>query len=580
MGAAAKGRGQSRSRRSLTSELSGFRSAFIFLFSISGLINVLALTGAFYMLQIYDRTLASQSIPTLLALSVLAVALYAFQGAFDIIRSQVLTRLGARLDMTLSPRAHRVTIDMPRFGFSTTEALERGRDVDTLRGFLSGQGPIALFDLPWVPVYLGFVYLLHPWLGAAVFGGALVLAGLTVLTEILTKSLAGKVHQSAIARQTLADGHARNSEVLRAMGFARRAVERFQAANAEHLTLQTRTNDIAGTLSGIAKVLRMVLQSAVLGFGAYLTIKGEMTAGSIIAASVASGRALAPVDMVIGQWKAILAARRSYSRLSDTLSTLDEGTFAVALPPPHQSLTVDKVTVATPSSGVVVLSEISFELKSGQALGIIGPTGSGKSSLARALTGVWPTVRGSIRLDGAEHEQRAPDALGRCMGYLPQDVALLDGTIAENISRFAEKPDDGAIIEAARAAQVHSMIVHLPGGFQTVLGPQGTNLSAGQRQRIGLARALYGRPFLVVLDEPNSNLDAEGDAALTEAIKGVRNWGGIAIVIAHRPSALAACDMVAVMQGGRMTAFGPREQIVPGELGPRPAPVKPMARTA
>lgn len=567
-----KARGQApRQRVTPADGLAGFRSALLFVLVISGLVNILALTGAFYMLQIYDRTLASQSIPTLLALSALAIALYAFQGTFDILRSQVLVRLGARLDMKLAPLAHRVTIDMPRFGFSTTEALERGRDVDTLRNFFGGQGPIALFDLPWVPVYLAFVYLLHPWLGAAVFAGALVLASLTLLTEVLTKQLAGKAHQSGVARQTLADAHARNSEVLRAMGFTGRAVERFQAANAEHLALQTRTNDIAGTLSGLSKVLRMILQSAILGLGAYLTIRGDMSAGAIIAASVASGRALAPVDMAIAQWKGIVAARRSYARLSDTLSTIDETAPPVLLPAPTRSLRVEKMTVATPSSGVVVMSDVSFDLKSGQALGLIGPTGGGKSSLAKALTGVWPLVRGSVRLDDAEIEQWPPDVLGRYFGYLPQDVALLDGTIADNIGRFDARPDSAAIIEAARAAGVHEMIVHLPAGYQTELGPQGTNLSAGQRQRIGLARALYGRPFLVVLDEPNSNLDAEGDAALTEAIRGVRDRGGIVIVIAHRPSALAACDMVGVVQGGRLTAFGPKEEIIQSQLGPRPA---------
>jgi len=553
--------------------LAGFKSGMVFVVVLSGIVNVLALTGAFYMLQIYDRTLASQSIPTLLALSALAIGLYAFQGVFDILRSQVLVRMGARLDAKLAPLAHRVTIDMPRFGFSTTEAIERGRDVDTVRNFMGGQGPIAVLDLPWVPIYLAFVYLLHPWLGAAVFGGALILAALTLLTEVLTRQLAGKAHQSGINRQALADAHARNADVIRAMGFVGRAVERFNTANAQHLALQTKTNDIAGTLSGISKVLRTILQSAVLGLGAYLTIKGEMSAGAIIAASVVAGRALAPLDMAIGQWKGIVAARRAWTRLTETLSTLgDEGT-PVILPAPQRSLKVDKVTVATPNNGTVVLSDVSFDLQAGQALGLIGPTGGGKSSLARALTGVWPLVRGTIRLDQADIDQWPADELGSYMGYMPQDVALLEGTIADNISRFDPNPDSKKILDAARAAGVHDMIVWLPNGYQTELGPNGGSLSAGQRQRIGLARALYGNPFLVVLDEPNSNLDADGDAALTKAIESVRARGGIAIVIAHRPSALNACDMVGVIQGGRLTAFGPKEEIIQGQAGqgPRPA---------
>lgn len=570
-----RGRGAGRPRQSIVEGLVGFRSALGFVFVMSGLVNLLALTGAFYMLQIYDRTLASQSIPTLIALSVLAIGLYAIQGIFDVLRSQVLVRLGARVDFKLAPLAHRVTIDMPRFGFSTSEALERGRDVDTLRNFLGGQGPIALFDLPWVPIYLLFVYLLHPWLGAAVFGGALVLASLTLLAEVLTKQVSGKAQQSGINRQSIADSHARNSEVIRAMGFVDRAVERFQQANREHLDLQTRTNDVSGTLSGVSKVLRMILQSAILGLGAYFTIKGEMSAGAIIAASIVAGRALAPVDMAIAQWKGIVSARRSYSRLTDTLATLDDGPAPVALPMPTKSVRLEKVTVATPSSGVVVMSDVSLEIKAGSAVGLIGPTGSGKSSLAKAITGIWPTLRGSVRLDDAEITQWAPETLGRMLGYLPQDVALLDGTIAENICRFDPNPDSAAIIEAAWAAGVHELIVAMPAGYQTELGAHGTGLSAGQRQRIGLARALYGRPFLVVLDEPNSNLDSEGDAALTEAIRGVRQRGGIAVVIAHRPSALAACDFVGVVQGGKLTAFGPKEEIIQSQLGPRPAPVKP-----
>lgn len=568
-----KGKGRGSNRPTLTPEmaLSGFKSGLFFVFVISGLVNILALTGSIYMLQIYDRTLPSQSIPTLIALSLLAVGLFVFQGMFDVLRSQVLVRLGARLDMKLAPLAHRVTIDMPRFGFSTTEAIERGRDVDNIRSFLGGQGPIAIFDLPWLPVYLLFVYLLHPWLGAAVFGGAIVLGLLTLATEVLTRSNASKLQQSAVARQTLADAHARNSEVIRAMGFTHRAVSRFETANAEHIILQTKTTDIGGTFSGISKVLRTILQSAILGLGAYLTIKGEMSAGAIIAASVASGRALAPVDMLIGQWKSIAQARRSWSRLHDTLATLDDGPAPVELPAPARSLKVERVTVATPTTGTVVMSDVSLELKAGQALGLIGPTGGGKSSLAKALTGVWPLVRGSVRLDDAELDQWSPEVLGQHVGYLPQDVGLLDGTVGQNIARFDPEAKSEAIIEAARAAGVHEMIVGLPGGYQTELGPHGTNLSAGQRQRIGLARALYGKPFLIVLDEPNSNLDAEGDNALTEAIKGIRERNGIAVVIAHRPSALNACDLVGVVQGGRLQAFGPKEEIIQSQIGPRPA---------
>jgi PrtD family type I secretion system ABC transporter len=539
-----------------------FRGIGLFLFWMSGVINILALTGSFYMLQIYDRALTSGSIPTLMALSMLAIGLYLFQGVFDIIRSQILVRIGARLDTKLAPLAHKVAIDMPRFGFSSAEALERGRDVDTIRGFMGSQGPMALFDLPWVPIYLLFVYLLHPVLGAVTLGGAVVLALLTILTELLSRRLSSAAQQAGIARNAIADSNTRNADILKAMGFADRAVARFNAANGEHLGLQTRASDIIGTFSALSRILRMLLQSALLGLGAYLTIKGEMSAGAIIAISVASARALAPIDLAIGNWKGVVAARQALKRLRETLVAFDGLSEPMTLPPPARSLKVEKLTIAAPASGRVLLSEVEFELKAGQALGVIGPSAGGKSTLVKALTGIWPSLRGAIRLDDAELGMWDDRMLGQYIGYLPQEVALLDATISENISRFAAVRDARAIVAAAKAAGIHEMIVRLPDGYDTALGPMGTALSAGQRQRIGLARALYKDPFLVVLDEPNSFLDAEGEQALTEAIRRIRARQGIAIVIAHRPSALAAVDLIAVVQNGKMIAFGPKDEIL------------------
>jgi ATP-binding cassette subfamily C protein len=551
-----------------------FRGIVIYLFSLSGIINVLALTGAFYMLQIYDRALTSGSIPTLAALSVLAVALYLFQGMFDIVRSQILVRIGARLDKKFAPIAHKVAIDMPRFGFSTAEALERGRDVDTVRGFLGSQGPMAIFDLPWMPVYLLFVYLLHPLLGALTLGGVVVLTLLAVLSELLSRRLVNVTQQAVINRNAVADSNARNADILKAMGIASRAVARYDAVNREHLVLQTKTNDISGTLGAISRVLRMLLQSALLGLGAYLTIMGDLSAGAIIASSVASTRALAPIDLAIGNWKNVVAARNAMRRLRDTLVALGEAQVLTPLPAPTTSLKVDKITVSAPANGRVLLTDVAFELEAGQALGIIGPSASGKTTLAKALTGIWPVLRGSVRLDEAELGQWTEDVLGSHIGYLPQDVGLLDATVAENISRLGEKPDPGRIVAAARAAGVHDMIVRFEDGYDTQLGPQGSVLSGGERQRIGLARALYGDPFLVVMDEPNSNLDGEGELALTRAIEGIRARNGIAIIIAHRPSALVAVDLVAVIQNGRMTSFGSKDEI----LQPQRVPVGNVAR--
>ncbi|QNI02548.1 type I secretion system permease/ATPase [Halomonas sp. SH5A2] len=568
----------SAKRKSAEQLTQGFRGIFFFLFSMSGIINILALTGAFYMLQIYDRALTSGSISTLIAISVLALGLYCFQGMFDIIRTQILVRVGARLDKRVAPMAHRVAIDMPRFGFSTAESLERGRDVDTVRGFLGSQGPIALLDLPWMPLFLVFVYVLHPYLGALVFLGGFILAMLAIVTELLTAKLSSAMQQAVVTRNTIADSNARNAEILKAMGFAGRAVARFNRANDDHLELQTRTNDVSGTLGAVSRVLRMILQSAVLGLGALLTIQGELSAGAIIAASIASARALAPIDLAIGNWKSVVAARTAFGRLKETVVALAEADEPMELPSPSSSLKIENITVAAPDSGQVLLSEVSFELKAGQAVGIIGPSGGGKTTLLRALTGIWPVLRGSVRLDDAELSQWHDEALGQFIGYLPQEVALLNGTIEENISRFQETPDSQAVVAAAMAASVHEMIVRLPNGYRTQLGSLGASLSGGQRQRIGLARALFGNPFIVVLDEPNSNLDAEGEAALTAAIQGVRQRGGIAVLAAHRPSALAAVDLVGIIQNGRLAAFGPKDEIIGKsnvrEVHPAKSPVK------
>jgi len=567
-------------RKQVESLTNGFRGIFVFLFGMSGIINILALTGAIYMLQIYDRALGSGSVPTLLALSVLAIGLYFFQGLFDILRSQMLVRIGARLDRKIAPMAHQVAIDMPRFGFSTSEALERGRDVDTVRGFLGSQGPVALFDLPWMPLFLLFVYSLHPLLGALTAGGAFVLTMLTLTTELMTRKLSASTHQAAIARNSIADSNTRNADVLKAMGFAGRAIQRFNRANDDHLELHARTNDISGTFGAMSRVLRMILQSAVLGLGAFLTIQGELSAGAIIAASVASARALAPIDLAIGNWKQVVAARAAFGRLKETVTALASVDEPMELPAPKATLKVEGVTVSAPGSGRVLLSDVDFVLKAGQAVGVIGPSGGGKTTLVRALTGIWTVLRGGVRLDDAELSQWDDAALGDFVGYLPQDVALMDATIGENISRFADVANPQAVVAAAQAAGVHEMIVRLPEGYSTKLGPQGMSLSGGQRQRIGLARALYGDPFLVVLDEPNSNLDGEGEAALTQAIVGVRARGGIAVIVAHRPSALAAVDMVAVVQGGRMTAFGEKEDVIGPKVvetaaeTPKPGPVR------
>lgn len=537
------------------------------LFLISGAINVLALTGSIYMMQVYDRALTSGSLETLGFLSALAIGLYLFHGAFDALRAQIMVRLGARLDRRLAPLAHKIAIDMPRHGFSTTEALERGRQIDTLRNFLSSSAPAALFDLPWVPLFLIFVYLLHPVLGAVTLGGAVVLALLTALAEFRSRNLQLAAHQSMVRRNTTAESNARNSDAMVAMGVVGRAVDRFVALNDEHLDFQARAAQVNATLSAVSRVLRMVLQSALLGLGAFLTIKGELSAGAIIGVSVASGRALAPIDQVIANWRNIIGARHAYQSLRDSLANNSDAKTYITFPKAHQTLTVEGLTVASPATGRILLADASFELKAGQALAIIGPSGGGKSTLIRALAGVWSPLRGAVRYDGVSLQHIDPDRMGELIGYLPQEVSLFNGSINDNINRFSPDRQNNEIYLAAMTAGVHQMISAMPEGYNTQVGTQGTALSAGQRQRIGLARALYGNPFVVLLDEPNSSLDAVGEKALNETIRMIRERGGIVVVVAHRPNVLGACDMVALVQAGKLVAFGPKDQVLGNRNG-------------
>lgn len=553
------------------SALSAFRGTFLVIGLVSGVVNILALTGSFYMLQVYDRVLTSHSVPTLVAFSVLAGGLYVFQGALDVLRGQIMVRVSAKLDRSISPIAHGSLLHLPLLGIPSSDAQRPIRDVEAIRTFLGSQGPIAFFDLPWMPLYLAFVFFLHFWLGILASIGLLVLVSLTLLTEWLSSDLSTQASQAATERYAAAESNARNAEVLRAMGFGQRAALRFHEINERHLWLQSRSSDIVGGISGVSRVFRMLLQSAVLGLGAYLTLKGEVTAGAIIAASIATSRALAPIELAIGHWKAFVGARQARSRLLKTLTALPDISQPIDLPVPHRSLSLEGVSVAIAGTQRVVVNNVTFSLEAGQAVGVIGPSGSGKSTLARAIVGVWPVVRGAVRLDAAAVEHWPEAYFSKHIGYVAQDVSLMDGPIAANIARFDPDADSLEIIRAAQAADIHEMILRLPDGYETQLGHAGTGLSAGQRQRLALARALYGDPFLVVLDEPNSNLDNAGETALTRAIQGVRDRGGIVVVIAHRPSALQAVDHVAVVKDGQLSAFGPKNEVLQQVLETRPA---------
>jgi ATP-binding cassette subfamily C protein len=546
----------------------------------SGLINLLALTGSFYMLQVYDRVLPSRSVPTLVGLTILMAALFVANGLLDFFRVRVMSRVGVRIDNEVRDKVFQALHLLPLRARSGGDGLQPVRDLDQIRAFFSGLGPTAFFDLPWVPVYLGVVFLLHPLLGMFASAGALLLICLTLLTERRTTAPMQSASRSGSQRLAFGEETRRNAEVIRALGLEKRMQDRWEVLNTRHLTDQLGASDAAGGMGTVSKVLRLFLQSGILGLGAYLVIQDQVSAGTIIAASIIMSRALAPIETAIAHWRGFVSARQSYRRLIDLFGSLglkDTGAM-VALPAPRATLSVQGASVAPPGEQRPVIQGVSFALAAGDGLGIIGPSGSGKSTLARALVGIWQPMwqqmrmGGSIRLDGATLDQWTTDDLGRHIGYLPQDVSLFAGTIAENIARFDPEATSEAILAAARSAGVHDMIVQLPEGYQTFVGEGGAGLSAGQRQRIALARALYGDPFLVVLDEPNSNLDVAGEMALTEAIKSIRSRGGIAIVIAHRPAALAAVDKVLALAKGQVQAFGPKSEVLRQVLQAAPAP--------
>ncbi|ADV15130.1 MULTISPECIES: type I secretion system permease/ATPase [Mesorhizobium] len=561
-------------RTTLTAVLASFRRAFAGIALMSGVVNVLALTGSFFMLQVYDRVIPGRSVPTLVGLCLFAGTLFLFQGVLELIRSRLLVRIGMALDARLSGQVYTALMRLPLRTKLPGDGLQSLRDLDQVRSFLSSAGPTALFDLPWMPLYLAICFLFHFWIGMTALLGAIILFALTLLAELRTRETAKRANSQAASRNTLAEATRRNVEVLQAMGFGPRIADRWSAVNDDYLKTNAKASDLAGTLGTISKVVRMMLQSGILAIGAWLVIHQEATGGIMIASSIMMSRALAPIELAIVHWKSFVSARQAWARLTHLLGLLPEAATTVSLPPPSFRLSVERISVAPPGERRLVVQDAGFVLEKGAGLGIIGPSASGKSSLVRAIAGVWLPVRGTVRLDGATLDQWSSEDLGKHVGYLPQDVELFDGTIAENIARFEPRPPSDKILTAARAAGVHDLVVHLPEGYETRIGEAGSALSAGQRQRVALARALYGDPFLVILDEPNSNLDADGEAALTVAIQGVRDRGGMAIVVAHRPSALQSLDQILVMTNGSIQAFGPKNEIMTKVTRPISVPLK------
>ena len=537
----------------------GLRGAFVF----SLIMNVLLLTGPFYMLQIYDRVLTSQSLPTLAALSVLVVALLTLYGCFEFLRTRLMARVAAMLDLRLGGIAFQEAVRLGGDGAAAASSGEALRDLRGVRQFLASPAAAGLFDVPWMPAYLAVIFLLHPVLGWIAVGGSLALIVIALLNEWRGRLPSQQVMVSATQEDSFVASVRLNAETVKAMGMLGDLARLWGGHHGQVADAQRNAGDRNSGFAALSRSLRLILQSAILGVGAYLAIANELSPGALIAASIIFARALAPVDMAVAQWRTIAAARQSWHRLKTTLAKAkSDGDVATELPAPRHHVVVDRLYVGPPDQRSVIVHDVSFKLTAGEALGVIGASGSGKSTLARALVGAWPAVRGEVRLDGATLSQWDEAVLGHHIGYLPQDVHLFEGTVAENISRFRADAASEDIVAAAKLAGTHDMIVQLPEGYDTRIGAHGVTLSAGQRQRLGLARALFGDPFLIVLDEPNAHLDADGEFSLVAAIDALRAAGKIVVVIAHRKSAITKVDKLLWMANGKVSAFGPKEEVL------------------
>lgn len=549
-----------QSRSELAQIMLTFRHVFYRLAGFSAVINLLMLLPSIYMLQIYDRVLHSRNETTLLMLTLMVVGLYGLMAVLELVRSAVLIRVGNRLDMQLNFRVFTAAFErnLRRNNGNAGQALH---DLTTLRQFLTGNGLFAFFDAPWAPIYLVVTFMFHWILGLFVLAGMLILCALAWLTETTTRKPLGEANQASIAASSYANNNLRNAEVIEAMGMLPALRERWFLLQSRVLEKQTEASDRAARIGAVSKLVRLALQSLVLAVGAVLAIQNEISPGMMIAGSILMGRALQPVEMAIATWKQLISARAAYQRLDELLETYPARLSGMSLPRPQGSVQVEGVVAAAPGSSLPILKNISFAVQPADVVGIVGPSAAGKSTLARLLVGIWPAQSGKVRLDGADVFQWSKDELGPHVGYLPQDIELFEGSIAENIARFG-KVDSALVIEAATRAGVHDMILRLPQGYDTRLGDGGNMLSGGQKQRIGLARAIYASPALVVLDEPNSNLDDVGEQALIHTVMDLKARGSTVLLITHRTSILNAVDKLLVLRDGQLHLFGLRDQVL------------------
>ena len=556
----------------LRSELvSGNRGVIVSVFVFSLVLNVLALTGSLFMLQVYDRVIPSGSIPTLIALLAIVAVLYSFYGLMDFVRSRIFVRVGRKFEESLRARAFDLmsTLSLRTAGGAGSQPVQ---DLSAVRQFISGQGPLAWFDIPFVPLYLSVLFMLHWILGAFAIAAAVIILFLALLTERAQRKPQAEASEATFRAHMLTEESRRNVEAMHSLGMKAALRGRWEAVQGEALHQQTRANDAGASYAAFSRVFRLMIQSGILALGAWLAVKHQISGGSIVASSIIMGRALAPIEQAVGGWPQFLNARNAYTRLAALMRQLPSPRARMALPPPKGLLEVDKAVIMLPGNDKPVVQGVGFKVEPGQGLGIIGPTGAGKSTLARALVGLIPLTQGSVRLDGATPDQRDSDEFGKVIGYLPQDVQIFAGSVADNVSRFMAGAEPAKIVAAAQLANIHDFILRLPQGYDTQLGAGGARLSAGQRQRLALARALYGDPVLLVMDEPNSNLDAEGEVALDKAIRASLARGAAVVVVAHRPSALHAMNNLLILADGKVAAYGGRDEIMQkvGSGGPIP----------
>ncbi|WGF88516.1 type I secretion system permease/ATPase [Marinivivus vitaminiproducens] len=542
--------------------------ALLMLFSLG--INLLVLTSPIYMMQVYDRVLGSGHIETLVFLTVIAGVAVLCLGALEMVRGYLLGRMGKWLEQRLSPAL--ITASFRGGSQGIAPSAQSLRDLSTLRGFLGGPAVTSLLDAPWAPVFIVIIWVLHPWLGIVALASAIILFILAVLSEISSRKPLQEASKLQIAAQQRIELAMRNADAVQAMGMRPGFLDRWHDTNDRSLALQLQAGDRNATLVGITKFFRLFVQTMILGVGAALVLRTELTAGGMIAGSILLGRALAPVEQAIGAWKAMVSARHAKERLTQVFERVPPETPAMQLPAPQGRLACEGVVVMGRGRELPLLRGVSFQLNPGEALGVIGASAAGKSVLCKAIVGAWRPFRGTVRLDGADIYGWDPDQLGGYVGYLPQDVELFAGTVQDNIARLSSHPDPAKVVDAAKAAGVHDMILSLPKGYDTEIGEMGAFLSGGQRQRIGLARAFYDKPVLIVLDEPNASLDGDGEDALVEGIGIAKQWGAAVIIVAHQARVLAPVDKVLFMREGVVEAFGPRDDVLrrlrPGNQGP------------